>query len=94
MIIQPKLEKAYDTLSWSYIRVVLKAYGFNHNWIRWVMALVFTSSFSILLNGAPLRTFIPSRGLRQGDLLSTVLFVLMMEGLGGAIKIENTEGRI
>ena len=52
MIIQLDLEKAYDKLSWAHIREVLKAYGFDHNWIRWVMALVTTSNFSILLNGS------------------------------------------
>jgi len=58
------------------------------------MALVSSVSFSILLNGSPSRTFIPSRGLREWDSLSPFLFVLMMEGLGRAIKIENGEGRI
>eukprot|EP00253_Pinus_taeda_P001536 PITA_01536 len=94
MIIQLDLAKAYDKLSWAYIRAILKAYGFDQNWIRWVMALVTSTSFSILLNGAPLRTFTPSRGLRQGDSLSLFLFVFMMEGLGRAIKMENAEGRV
>ena len=92
MIIQLDLTKAYDKLSWSYKRAVLRAYGFDQNWIRWVMALVTTTSFSILLNGAPSRTFTPFRSLRQGDLLSPFLFVLMMEGLGRAIKMANAEG--
>eukprot|EP00253_Pinus_taeda_P034631 PITA_34631 len=70
------------------------AYGFDHNWIRWVMALVTTSSFSILLNGSPSKTFKPSRGLRQGDPLSPFLFILMMEGLGNAIKSTKAEGKI
>eukprot|EP00253_Pinus_taeda_P015585 PITA_15585 len=56
--------------------------------------LVSTDSFSILLNDSPYRTFMPSRGLKQGDSLSPFLFVLMMEGLGRAIKMENAEGRI
>lgn len=94
MIIQLDIAKAYDKLSWSYIKATLKAYGFDQNWIRWVMALVTTLSFSILLNGAPLNTFTPSRGLRQGDPLSPFLFVVMMEGLHRAIKRENVEGRI
>eukprot|EP00253_Pinus_taeda_P006003 PITA_06003 len=58
------------------------------------MALVTTTNFSILLNGAPSRTFTPSRGLIHGDPLSPFLFVLMMEGLGRAIKMESDEGRI
>ena len=94
MIIQLDLVKSYDKVSSSYIRVVLKAYGFDQNWIRWVMALVTMTSFSILLNGAPSRLFTPSRGLRQGDLLSPSLFVLMMEGLGRVIKMANAERRI
>lgn len=58
------------------------------------MAFVTSTSFSILLNGAPSRTFTPSRGLRQGDPLSPFLFILMMEGLGRAIKMANAKGRI
>jgi len=94
MVIQIDLAKAYDKLGWSYIREVIRAYGFNQNRIRWVMALVTMTSFSILLNGAPSRTFTPSRGLRQGDVLSPFLFVLVMEWLGRAIKMTNAEGRI
>lgn len=94
MIIQLDLAKAYDKLRWSYIRDVLKAYGFNHNWIRWVMALVTSASFSILLNGSSSRSFRPSRGLEQGDPLSPFLFILMMEGLGQAINSAKAEGRI
>eukprot|EP00253_Pinus_taeda_P011499 PITA_11499 len=61
MTIQLDLAKAYDKLSWSYIREVPKAYGFDHNWIRWVMALLTYAIFSILLNGSPSRSFWPSR---------------------------------
>lgn len=58
------------------------------------MALVTSSSFSILVNGSPSKIFIPSRGLRQGDPLSPFLFILMMEGLGRLIKQAKAEGKI
>jgi len=37
--------------------------------------------FSILVNGTPSDFFSSSRGLRQGDLLSPLLFVIVMEAL-------------
>eukprot|EP00253_Pinus_taeda_P007501 PITA_07501 len=35
MIMQLDLAKAYDKLNWTYIRRVLIAFGFDHNWVRW-----------------------------------------------------------
>jgi len=86
MIMQLDIAKSYDKVNWMYIKKVLTAFGFNHNWVRWVMALVTSSSFSILVNGSPSELFLPSKGLRQGDKLSPFLFILMMEGLGQSIK--------
>eukprot|EP00253_Pinus_taeda_P022660 PITA_22660 len=94
MIMQLDIAKTYDKLIWNYIRNVLVAFGFDHNWVRWILALITSSSFSILVNGSPSKTFTQTRGLRKGDPLSLFLFILMMEGLGRAIKFANTASKV
>lgn len=94
MTMQLDIGKAYDKMNWTYIRKALTAFWFDHNWVRWVMALVTSSIFSILVNGSPSKTFIPSRGLTKGDPLSPFLFILMMEGLDRSIKHAKEVGKI
>eukprot|EP00253_Pinus_taeda_P031270 PITA_31270 len=53
---------------------------------RWIISLLSSSFFSILINGIPSNTLCPSRGIRQGDTLSPFLFVIVAEGLGRIIK--------
>lgn len=86
MIMQLDITKAYHNVNWIYIKKVLTAFGFDYNWVRWVTALVTSSSFSILVNGSPSEIFTPSRGLRKGHPLSPFLYILMMEGLGRSIN--------
>eukprot|EP00253_Pinus_taeda_P025694 PITA_25694 len=86
MILKLDLSKAFDKLSWTYIQKMLIAFGVSHMWTRWIMSLITSSFFSILVNGIPSRPFSPSRGIRQGDPLSPFLFVLMAEGLRCHIK--------
>eukprot|EP00253_Pinus_taeda_P024433 PITA_24433 len=94
MLMQLDLSKAYDKVSWRYLEAVLKAFGFSSTWIKWVMALIRSPRYSVLINGAPSDPFAPSRGIRQGDPLSPFLFIILMEGLSRTIAKKKVEGKI
>lgn len=67
-------EKAYDSVSSSYLLGMLKILNFGDVWCRWVMECVSTAESSVLVNGSPTSSFKLGRGLRQGDPLSPFLF--------------------
>jgi hypothetical protein len=79
------LEKAYDHVSWEFLLYVLKRCGLGERWRGWIAHCIFTVCFSININGSPSGFFRSSQGLRQGDPLSPLLFVLVMEAFSRMI---------
>eukprot|EP00253_Pinus_taeda_P033659 PITA_33659 len=94
MLLKLDLSKAFDSLNWDYLEKILLAFGFNAAWVRWIMSLLTSSFFSVLINGIPSETFRPSRGIRQGDPLSPFLFIIAAEGLGCSIKQAQHQNRL
>jgi hypothetical protein len=94
MLIKLDLSKAFDRLSWQYMRSVLESFGFSSLWVDWILKLTSSPFFSILVNGTPSRPFCSTRGIRQGDPLSPFLFVIMAEGLGRYLKAAVLEGSL
>lgn len=73
--------------------------GFDVKWVQLVMTCVTSVQYSVLVNGTPGKSFIPSRGIRQGDLISLYLFLLCAEVLSSLLsqagkKIKNKNKKI
>ena len=94
LICKLEVEKAFDHVNWNFLMQMLERSGFSTKWRKWILFCISTVRFSILINGSPCGFFGSSRGLRQGDPLSPLLFVLVMEALSRMLDKAVLEGRL
>jgi hypothetical protein len=87
VICKMDLEKAYDHVNWDFLLYMLRMCGFEGKWCSWIAHCISFVRFSILVNGSPNGFFSSSRGLRQGDPSSHLLFVFVMEALSRMISV-------
>lgn len=85
-IISLDFEKAFDRVEHRYLFDVLKSFGFGENFIKWVRILYKGAVTRIKCNGFLTKSFRITRSIRQGCPLSALLYSLVAEPLGLAIK--------
>lgn len=86
MAIKIDLKKAYDRLNWEFIHEALQETGLPRDMIHIIMECITSATIKVLWNGEVVIEFVPSRGIRQGDLLSLYIFVLCIERLSHGIN--------
>ena len=82
-------EKAFDSIEWPFIWEALKSYGFPDTYINFIKT-VYSNIETCVINGGKTSTFFKvTRGARQGDPLSALIFILALELL--LIKIRKNK---
>lgn len=71
-------EKVCEKVSRYFLCYMLLPMGFRDKWLKWIEALVFSSHMSMMVNGSRTNDFVIERGLRQGDPLSSFLFMVVV----------------
>lgn len=73
--------KAHDHVARSFLLYMTERMGFRHKWQTSIKTYITTSSFSVLVNDGASNFFKDSRGLRQGDPLYPLLFLILKTAL-------------
>ena len=81
-------EKAFDRVDRSFLMNLLQHFGFGPSFCRWISTLYHGANMQIMVNGWLSRKIDLQRGVRQGDSLSPMLYILCVEFL--AAKVRNT----
>jgi len=86
VLIKIDIAKAFDSVAWPFLLEILQHIGFSRRWTNWISILLSTVSTKVLVNGRPERRIAHARGLRQGDPISPMLFIIVMEVLNSLIR--------
>lgn len=80
------MAKAYNRVEWVFLEHMMHMLEFPDHFILLIMGCITYISYSLLVQGHLLGHIIPTWGLRQGDPLSSYLFLIMVEGFSALLQ--------
>ena len=86
MAVKLDISKAYEKVEWNFLEKIMLSLGFPAQWVDLAMSTVRSVSYSVIVNGEPCGYITPSRGIKQGDPLSSYLFLFCVEGLSSLLQ--------
>ena len=89
-IISLDQEKAFDCVNHAFLQHVLTRFNFRPHFRRWVNVVYTDITSNVINNGWLSSPFCLDRGVQQGCPLSPLLYCLVVETLGQAIRQDNT----
>ncbi|MCI24595.1 RNA-directed DNA polymerase (Reverse transcriptase), partial [Trifolium medium] len=54
LIFKVNFEKAYDSVSWSFLEYIIRRFGLAEKWHSLIRACVFSGHLSVFVNGCPI----------------------------------------
>ena len=94
LAIKIDVRKAFDALNWKFLIHVLHCFGFNQTFCDWILTILHSAKLSICINGKAVGYFNCTRGVRQGDPLSPLLFCIAEEVLSRGIQALVEDGKL
>lgn len=88
ILLKIDIGKAFDSVACPFLLEVLECLGFPSSWRDWVAAMLSSASTKVLVNGCQGRRIC----LWQGDHLSSLLFVQVMEVLNAMVRQADSRG--
>jgi hypothetical protein len=79
-------EKAYDRVDDDFLFKVFEVMGLDQTNIDLIKSLYFNAESSLIIYGHDAGNFKCNRGIRQGDALSCIIYICVMEALHALIK--------
>jgi hypothetical protein len=86
------MSKAYDRVESGFLEAVIGRMGFAPSFIKLIIMCVTTAHYAVLVNGVPMRRIAPTKGIRQGNPLSSYLFLMYAETLSSLLSRADREG--